>query len=320
MSGIFRLCIRFALIGRCQKTVMTPGYGSTMTSDTPILRIGIIADPQYAAIPPDLDRDRHYAASLDKLRAAIALFNEADLAFVATLGDIIDRDWRSFDDVLPVYDELRHRNVLLLGNHDFSVASEHLSAVAPRIGMPSPYFDFAVAGHRIVVLDGSDVSLFAPPKDDPRRLTASRTLALLSAQGVENAQPWNGALSEAQFAWLERTLVAAEQAGEAVIVLGHYPVYPGNINNMWDATRLVERLTASANFRAYFCGHNHDGNLGIANGRPFVNFKGMVQTADTNAFAIVSLYADRIEIQGFGREETRLLRLPEMTGRLLSPA
>ncbi len=289
---------------------MEPGYCSAIMSASPFLRIGIIADPQYAAIEPDLGMDRHYAASLDKLRAAIAVFNEADLALVVTLGDIIDRDWRSFDDVLPVYDGLIHRTLFVLGNHDFAVAPEHLPDVAARVGMPSPYYDFAVGNHRFIVLDGSDISLFAPPADDPRRSLASQTLSSLSAQGCDNAQPWNGGLSDAQFAWLERTLTAAEKAGEAVIVLGHYPLCPGNSHNMWDAPRIVDLLTAFPNFRGYFCGHNHDGNLGMADGRPFVNYKGMVQTADTNAFAIVSLYPDRMEIEGFGREETRVLPLP----------
>lgn len=279
-------------------------------SDTPLLRLGIIADPQYAAIPPNLQMDRYFTKSLDKLREAISVFNATDLAFVVTLGDIIDRDWRSFDDVLPVYEGLRHRSVFVLGNHDFLVAAEHLPDVAARAGLPSSYYDFVIGQYRFIVLDGSDVSLFAPPVDDPRRALASETLSRLAAQGAENAQPWNGALSEAQFAWLGETLRAAEAAGEAVIVLGHYPLFPDNAHNMWDAPRIVERLTASSSFQAYFCGHNHDGNLGFVDRRPFVNFKGMVQTASTNSFAIVSLCRDRIEIEGFGREESRVLPLP----------
>ncbi|MNL60742.1 hypothetical protein D3C87_1845810 [compost metagenome] len=39
----------------------------------------------------------------------------------------------------------------------------------------------------------------------------------------------------------------------------------------------------------------------------FVNFKGMVDTPDQNTFAIADVFADRIVIRGFGREDDRVL-------------
>ena len=80
-----------------------------MPASSPVFRFGVIADPQYAAIEPNLALDRYPANSLAKLEEAIAEFNRHDLAFVVTLGDIIDGLWESFDDVLPVNDTLRHR-------------------------------------------------------------------------------------------------------------------------------------------------------------------------------------------------------------------
>lgn len=72
---------------------------------------------------------RYYAESPKKLAEAINVFNSEDLAFVVTLGDIIDRGFENFDAILSVYDALRHPSVLLPGNHDF--------AVAPSIFPPS---------------------------------------------------------------------------------------------------------------------------------------------------------------------------------------
>jgi len=47
----------------------------------------------------------------------------------------------------------------------------------------------------------------------------------------------------------------------------------------------------------------------VLNGTHVVNIKGMVDTFDENAFAIVEVHADRMEITGFGREESRVLSL-----------
>ena len=281
---------------------------------SPILRFGIVADPQYADIPPHVAMNRHYARSLAKLADAIAVFNTMDLDFVMTLGDIIDRDWTSFDDILPVYETLRHKALFLLGNHDFAIAPEHLGRVAARLGMPGRYYDFAIGTWRFVVLDGSDVATFSAPADDPRTALAAERLGGLVAEGAINAQSWNGSLSEAQFAWLTGVMEKAQADGEAVVVLGHYPVFPPNSHNMWDSGRIIDLLTGFSCFRGYFCGHNHEGNFGEVDGRPFVTFKGMVDTPDENTFAIVNVFHGRIEIEGFGREESRVMRIEAKAG------
>jgi predicted phosphodiesterase len=279
------------------------------SSDLPLFRFGIIADPQYAAIEPHAGMSRYYANSLAKLSDAIDIFNGEELSFVMTLGDIIDRSFESFDDILPVYEKLRHENLFLPGNHDFAVAPEHLPTVAKRMGLAAPYHSFARHGWRFVVLNGNEVSTFAPPEDHPHRELAARRLANLKAAGAINAHPWNASLSDEQFEWLRSSLEAAKAAGERVIVMNHYPVYPSNEHDMWDRQRIIGLLTGYTNFAAYFCGHNHAGNFGEIDGRYFVNFKGMVDTAKENAFAIVDIHGDRIEIHGFGREDSRTLKL-----------
>jgi 3',5'-cyclic AMP phosphodiesterase CpdA len=276
-------------------------------TEKPILRFGIVADPQYADIAPNEALNRHYARSPAKLAEAIAVFNATDLDFVMTLGDIIDRGWNSFDDMMPVYETLRHKALFLLGNHDFAVAPEYLGAIAGRLGMPGRYYDFAIGNWRFVVLDGSDVSTFSAPSDEPRTALATERLSALVAEGAINAQTWNGSLGEAQFNWLVQVMETAQTDGEEVLVLGHYPVFPPNSHNMWDSGRIIDLLTGFSCFRGYFCGHNHEGNFGEVDGRPFVTFKGMADTPDENTFAIVTVFPGRIEIEGFGREESRVI-------------
>ena len=296
-------------------TVLTAPFAGFATSaqaqdgSEPRFRFGIIADPQYAPVAPNEELNRYYANSLWKLSEAIKTLNGENLQFVVTLGDIIDRHWQSFSDILPLYDKLRHKKFFLLGNHDYEVASEFLASVVRTAGMPSPYYDFAGGGYRFVVIDGNDISLFSSVKTSPKQEIARDWLKKLEAAKAINAQTWNGALSDEQFAWLKATMDKARSAGEKVIVLGHYPIYPANQHNLWDSERVVELLTGYDNFVAYFNGHNHAGNFGEISGKYFVNFKGMVDTPTTNTFAAVDVFDDRIVIRGFGREESRTLSI-----------
>ena len=65
---------------------------------------GVIADCQYCVAP---DRgQRKYSASKEKLHQCVEHFNKEDLSFVIHLGDFIDRDFSSFDEILPIYNSL----------------------------------------------------------------------------------------------------------------------------------------------------------------------------------------------------------------------
>ncbi|KAA1178048.1 phosphatase [Rhizobium tropici] len=275
----------------------------------PLFRFGVIADPQYADLEPNLALNRYPANSLGKLREAIEEFNRHDLAFVVTLGDIIDREWKSFDAILPVYQALRHRKHFLLGNHDFAVAQEHLGTVPARVGMLSAYYDFSHFGYRFIALDGNEISVFAPPEGDPRRQEAKDMMRALENAGAINGQRWNGAISDVQYDWLAAKLWEAKASGEKVIILNHYPVFPENAHNALNSDRILALLAEHDHVVAYLNGHNHAGNFGVSAGTYFVNFKGMVDTADASAYAIVSVFEDRLEITGFGRETDRTLAL-----------
>ncbi|KQV43566.1 MULTISPECIES: metallophosphoesterase [unclassified Rhizobium] len=282
-----------------------------MSYPVPLLRFGVIADPQYADLAPDPALNRYFRESLGRLAEAIEVFNGEELDFVVTLGDIIDRGFESFDDILPLYERSRHPAYFLLGNHDFAVSAGHLPDVARRVGLERTYYDLVFGQYRLVFLDGSDVSTFSAPLDDPRTALAKERLSALKAAGADNAQSWNGSLGEDQLSWLTAILAQADVKGEQVIVFNHYPVFPPNRHNMWDSECILEALSTSESFTAYFCGHNHDGDFGLFRGRPFITLKGMVDTPDDNAFSIVSIFTDRIEITGFGREESRVIALTE---------
>jgi 3',5'-cyclic AMP phosphodiesterase CpdA len=271
----------------------------------PLVRFGLIADPQYAPHPPMWDR--FYANSLGKLEAAIAALNAEALDFVVTLGDLIDRDWASFDDVLPLYDRLTHPHRFVLGNHDFEVAPERVNEVPARLGIATRHHDFAHGGVRFIVVDGTDLSLYGNRPGTPSHARAEAMLGKLHAAGAANAQPWNGGLSDAQLAWLGARLDAAAAAGERVIVLGHFPIHPPDRHNLWNAEALLALLAERPCVLAYINGHNHDGHYGRFGRLHCVTLEGMVETASQTAFAVASLYSDRLELRGTGRLTSRTL-------------
>ena len=273
----------------------------------PIFRFGVVADPQYAPIAPS--GTRYYSNTLWKLSEAIKVFNGEDLEFVVTLGDIIDRGWGSYAHLLPLYKTLEHPYFFLLGNHDFYVASHYLNSVLRTIGLPRAYYDFVGGGHRFIVIDGNEISLFANAEGTENHAAAKKRMSDMRAAGAGNAHSCNGGISDVQFAWVEQVMNKAKAAGERVIVMSHYPIYPVNPLNLWDDARLIDLLTSYDNFLLYINGHNHAGNFGAIGRKYFVNFKGMVETPHTTAFSIVEVCDDRIDIRAFGVEEPRTLTL-----------
>ena len=283
---------------------LAPLLAAERAGNTPQLRFGVIADPQYADIPPA--GTRHYRASLAKLEASIAELNRHELAFTITLGDLIDRDFKSFDPVLERYAKLKSPHRIVPGNHDFAVADADKLRVLEKLGLSSGHQSFSHDNWRLVVVDGTEICPYRYPAADPRTAEANKMLEALKAQGASNAQSWNGAVSETQLRWLEDELIAAKAANQRVLVCGHFPLLPANdAHCLWNTDALVKVIDRHPHVAAYFNGHNHRGNYAHAGTCHYVNFKGMVETATDCPYAIVSCYQDHITIEGFGPEPTR---------------
>ena len=272
----------------------------------PSFEIGLVADAQFADI--DAKGTRFYRQSIAKLGAAVEHFNGRDLAFCVHLGDLIDREWLSFEEIMRPLARSRHRWHQLLGNHDFDVLDEQKPAVPARLGRERRYSSFDHAGFRFVVLDTNDVSTYAPRADTPERQTAEAEFNRWVTAKVRQAKPWNGAIGATQLAWLDRTCADARTARLRVILFAHHPVFPDNDHNVWNAAEVLAVLDRHPNVVAWINGHNHAGNFAERNGVPFLTMKGMVETEGTTAFAAAQLLPDRMLIAGHGREPSRELR------------
>jgi len=271
----------------------------------PQFSFGVLTDVQYCDCEPR--NDRYYRNALTKFEESVRELNARDLAFVIQLGDIIEKDFASFDRVLPIYEQLMMPKYHVLGNHEFSVSQKKKSAVEEKLGLKNPYYDIKVKGWRFVILDGNDISTYRVPKGSEAYRNASTTLKNLQSQGQPNAKKYNGALSDQQMTWLRRTLEEAHKLGEKVILFCHHPVFPKNTNTLWNDTEVMNLIEPYDCVVAYINGHYHPGNYEKKNGVHYLTLLGMVDTPDENAYAIIEVYPDHLEVIGYGREPGRTL-------------
>lgn len=271
------------------------------------VRLGLVADAQYADVPAQ--GSRHYRRSLARLEEAVEDFAELPLAGCIHLGDLIDRDWTSFAPMLAVLRRSRHRWHHLLGNHDFDVREEQKERVPALLGLPARHGVFDLPGWRCLLLDTNDVSRYAHAAGSLAREEAERELARLVAARVRQAKPWNGGVGPAQLRWFEAECAAARLEGRRVLVLSHHPVWPAGDHCVWNAGEVLAAVDRQPNVAAWLNGHHHAGALGERRGVPYITLRGMVETADTTAYAVASLHADRLILEGRGREPSRELAL-----------
>lgn len=276
-------------------------------SAAPLLRFGLITDAQYADADPW--NERHYRASPGKLKRAVETIRAAKPAFTLHLGDLIDRDFRSFAVMLPILDGLGHPVHHLLGNHDYDVTDAEKARVVSTLGMPHDYYTFRSSGIRFVMLDTNSLSIYKHPKSAPETAAAENFRTELQSSGHPGAKPWNGGVSQAQLDWLERELAAADAANERVIVCGHHPLLPADLHQLWNHEAVLAVLDRHPCVAAWFNGHNHAGDFVERKGTPYVTFCSLLHEPEVTAFAIVEVHTDRIVITGHGREESRVLSL-----------
>lgn len=278
--------------------------------DPALFSFVVLADAQYVDAKPA--GSRHYKNSVEKLNAAAKeLAKQENLAFSLHLGDVIDRDFESFDAIMPAFEKVPQPCYHLLGNHDFSVDPKHKPKVRARMGMKSNYYDFGKSGVRFIVLDGTDLSTYAHAAGSKKMAEGQAFFEKLKAAKAANAYKWNSGIGNDQLAWLAKTLETAKKANERVILACHYPVFPVNSHNLWNDTAVLELIDRFPNVLAWFNGHNHAGNYGERKGVHYLTVRGVVETESSNAFATVEVFKDRLVVDGFGREKDQVLKISD---------
>lgn len=269
--------------------------------------IGIIADCQYCNC--DTQGNRFYRNSTNKFKLAVEELNTKDLDYTIHLGDFIDRDFKSFDSVLPIWNSLKSKKYHVLGNHDFSVSDSLKDLVPAKMGLKNRYYSFTKNNWRFIVLDGNDLSYHGALTDNKKKETDS-LFTLLKADNEPNLQNWNGGLSSEQLDWVKRELDVAKNNNEWVGFYCHFPVgKDGEVHNLWNYKQFLQLIASYENVKFYFNGHNHNGDYLEKNKVHHLTFKGMLDTENTSAFATAKFTKDSIFIQGYGREISRALKI-----------
>ena len=272
------------------------------TAEKALLRIGLLADVQYADCEPG--PSRYYRQSLGKLQTAVRHFNREKVDFTVNLGDLIDRNQQDMNTVLNCLKKLKEPIYHLTGNHDYKGVS-HDEQLYKQLGMPEAYYAFEARNWTFIMLNTNELATYSHSAD-----TAMQTeLALLMQHIKDRNDPqgasYNGGISSAQKKWLETQLQKCQEAGRNVLVFSHHPLYPRTAFAALNHQEIIELLDNYSCVKAVFCGHHHAGAFGRYGHVPVITVEGMVETAKENAYGIIELYPNRIMLKGQGRTTSR---------------
>ncbi|KAJ9472434.1 Manganese-dependent ADP-ribose/CDP-alcohol diphosphatase [Diplonema papillatum] len=231
-------------------------------------------------------KGRKHDTVMIKLQESVDVLSRVPgLSFSVNLGDLCDMDMMvNMPPVLDIWRALPHKKHNLMGNHDLRAENDRFGETA-RLRNKTQirwllgqwalndtfFYSFSYPPFRFLVLD----SMTLPP-------TAK-----------------SGALKDKQVAWLEGQLEDAKKRDEDVVVFAHIPI--GLASNA-----LRHLLLRFDNILAFFHGHKHSGGYAWHDtGKHMITIQGMIET-NTNAFAYVNVFVDRIEVVGFGRVPSRV--------------
>jgi predicted phosphodiesterase len=268
------------------------------------VKIGVFADCQYCDC--ETAGTRFYRNSLSKLDDCITEFNQTKkLAFVVGLGDLIDRDFTSFDSINVILANSKNEVYHVIGNHDLAVEKKMLEKVPAKINLSETWYSVTKKGWHFIFLNGNDITFHS---NNPEIIKRSEEMTnQLKKENKPNFYEWNGGIGSQQLEWLEKELQNATTKKQKVAIFCHYPLLPFEAHALWNSEEVLATLSKYSCVKMYMNGHNHAGNYVFQHGIHFVNLKGMVETEEENAYSVISFSDDKIEIEGFGREENRSL-------------
>jgi len=270
-----------------------------------LFSFGLIADPQYADAEPA--GNRYYRCSLDKLEKCVTELNGLDLAFTVILGDLIDRDYASFDQVLPILDKLESPVHKVIGNHDYEVEEKLKREIRKKLNNKKGYFDFTIGDFVFIVTDGTNLSTFAYKEGAKEFNLAWSKFELLEEQGANNALTWNGGFSSRQIQWLGRKLQKASKLHMKAVLFCHWPLLPENMAQLWDNQKVIGLLEEYDCVVAWISGHHHTGGYLQKGNIHYLTLKGMVESELVSSFGVMDVYNDKLVLHGYGNQEDLIL-------------
>ncbi|XP_031179878.1 manganese-dependent ADP-ribose/CDP-alcohol diphosphatase isoform X1 [Sander lucioperca] len=205
-------------------------------------------------------------------------------------------------------------------------SSRGLGAQAPGSDIYAYSFS-PCPGFTFVVLDAYDVSLLGRQESSEQYSQAMDLIKQYNTNEDLNCPPlieglqqrftmFNGGFSKEQLDWLDSILSSADEKQERVTIVSHLPVHPRSTDPIclaWNYEQLLAVVQSHGSVVCFMAGHDHEGGYhqDTDTGVHHVTFEGVIETPpDSNAFATVSVYKDRMELKGRGRIADRVLLFP----------
>lgn len=173
--------------------------------------------------------------------------------------------------------------------------------------------------YRFIVLDGYDISVLGWPEGHPHR---DQALAILNEKNPNEEKNSNsglygldrrfvkfgGGISKTQLEWLEAELKDAVERGDKVILCCHLCIHPRScpdtclLYNYDDVLEIIEKysdsVVASFSGHAHCYGYHYDEDKDIH----YRVCEPIIETQEgEDCFGVVSIFEDRIEINGKGQ-------------------
>lgn len=192
---------------------------------------------------------------------------------------------------------------------------------------PTLYYKFCPAPNlKFISLDCFDISVLGYDTNHQNYKEAAKILESMHGHNVfkdwdcdgplegldVRFQQMNGAIGKNQLTWLEKELTESDELGQKVIVFGHVSLSPDSTDwscLLWNYDEVINIFHQHSCVVTYFSGHSHSNGYAIdSHGISYIVFTGIIETPpDSSAFATISIYADRLEISGHGREESYII-------------
>ncbi|WP_291529590.1 metallophosphoesterase [Bacteroides sp. UBA939] len=285
----------------------TPDITETVNKDS-IIRFGIIADIQYCNC--DRAGSRYYRNSLTKLDECIDKLNEEKVQFTINLGDLVDRDTPcNLDSVLSRLCKLNNTAYNLTGNHDYGNIQDN-EQLYKRLNMPGQYYSFRRGNWCFIMLNTNEVAPYANVENTEKEAELTDMLQKIKEEKRSNGAGYNGGISKKQMQWLEQELKKSQRNSINTLIFSHHPLYGINGLTALNDLEIIDLLSKySATVKGVISGHHHAGAFGFYKDIPFITVEGMVETEAINAYGIVTIYPDKVELKGTGRTKSRTILL-----------
>jgi hypothetical protein len=110
---------------------------------------------------------------------------------------------------------------------------------------------------------------------------------------------------------LQQMLQKIKRKKENVLVFSHHPLGCAVGLTALNDKEIVGVIKQHSCVKALISGHHHPGAFCHIGSIPSITLEGMVETADQNSYGTITLYPDKIVINGRGRMTSRTVNLAD---------